>query len=377
MRLTEFILHEKETILKEWEAFAATLLPAAAGLASLALRDHAPAILEAIAKDLATTQTREEQSEKSKGRAPKVAGAPETAAQTHAVLRAQGGFDIIQLVAEYRALRASVLRLWMDAGPSDQAAAEEIIRFNEAIDQAVAESVGHFHAEVERTRNLFLGMLGHDMRSPLNTILMTASYLAALNAGDQVSEAATLLIGSGASMQALLDDLVDFNRMKLGLGIKVAPADIDLAAPLADELDQLRQAYPHRSIELAVTGDCHGKWDGRRLQQLLRNLVSNALKYGTPDTPVRVRLQGEEADIRLEVTNSGPPIDPSGLCQLFDPLKRGATPGDPDDRDSLGLGLFIVREIARAHDAEVNVHSDDGRTTFALHLPRRKTDASS
>lgn len=108
MRLSDFIRNDIDAILAEWEAFAATLLPAAAGLNSLALRDHAPHILEAVAKDLDTPQTALEQSEKSKGRAPVIEGAPETAAQTHAVLRARGGFDINQLVAEYRALRAPV-----------------------------------------------------------------------------------------------------------------------------------------------------------------------------------------------------------------------------------------------------------------------------
>jgi hypothetical protein len=146
MRLAEFILREMNAIVAEWEAFAATLLPAAAGMNALALRDHAQPILEAVAKDLSMDQTREAQSEKSKGRAPKIADAPETAAQTHAVLRARSGFDINQLVAEYRALRASVLRLWIDASPLDEPGIEDVIRFNEAIDQAVAESVGHFHA---------------------------------------------------------------------------------------------------------------------------------------------------------------------------------------------------------------------------------------
>lgn len=376
MRLAEFILHDMEAILAEWEAFAATLLPAAAGMTSLALRDHARAILEAVAKDLCTPQTRKAQSEKSKGRAPKVAGAPETAAQMHAVLRARSGFDINQLVAEYRALRASVLRLWMDASPRGQPGLEDVIRFNEAIDQAIAESVDHFHDQVERARNLLLGMLGHDMRSPLQTVQATASHLAALNAGEQVSMAAARLIRSGAAMQALLDDLVDFNRTRLGLGIKVVPSDIDLAVPVAGEVEQLRGAYPRRRIELTVTGDCRSRWDGPRLQQSLRNLVSNAVKYGVPDTPIRVALRGEEADIRLEVTNSGPPIDPSVVREIFDPLKRGAARGDRDDRGSLGLGLFIVREIAQAHGGEVEVRSDQGETTFAVRLPRDKRGVS-
>jgi signal transduction histidine kinase len=373
MRLAEFILQDMEAILAEWEAFAATLLPAAAGMTPLALRDHGQHILEAVAKDLTTPQTREAQSEKSKGRAPQVPGAPETAAQTHALLRARTGFDINQLVAEYRALRASVLRRWMDTVPLDQAGMQDVIRFNEAIDQAVAESVGHFYSQVEQTRNLLLGMLGHDMRSPLNTILTTSSYLAALNAGEQVSVSAARLIRSGAAMQALLDDLVDFNRTKLGLGVKIVPSDIDLAAVVTDELEQLRGAHPSRRIELAASGDCRGRWDGARLQQLVRNLVSNAIQYGSPDTAVRVALRGEEAEVRADVTNSGPTMDPSTLSHLFEPLERGSAHDDSHHAwGGLGLGLFIVREIARAHGGEVEARSDGGETTFAVRLPRHQ-----
>lgn len=345
MRLTEFIRHNMEAILAEWEAFAATLLPAAASMTQLALRNHARHILEAVAKDLTTLQTREQQSDKSKGRALKVADAHETAAQTHAILRARSGFDINQLVAEYRALRASVLRLWMDAGPLDPTGAEDMIRFNAAIDQAIAESVGYFHVQVERARNLLLGMLGHDMRSPLSTILATASHLAALNAGEQVSAAAARLIRSGDSIRSLLDDLVDFNRTKLGLGIKIVPSDIDLALPVVNEVEQLRGAHPHRRIELTVTGDCRGQWDGVRSQQLLRNLVSNAIQYGAPDTPVRVALRGEETEVRLDVTNSGPPIDPSVLSKIFDPLKQGVALGDRADGSSIGLGLLSCGKL--------------------------------
>lgn len=287
MRLANFILRNMETILGEWEQFAATLLPGAAGMTSLALRNHAKEILEAVAKDLSTPQTKEAQAEKSKGRAPKLMLAPETAAQTHAVLRARSGFDINQLAAEYRALRASVLHLWMEACQPDEISLDDIGRFNEAIDQAIAESIGFFSAQVDQARNLLLGMLGHDMRSPLNTIVMTAQYLAALNAGAAVSEAASRLIRGGASMKALLDDLIDFNRTSFGLGIKIDLAEVDLAARLRDELEQLRGAYPSRQIELEVVGDTEGTWDSRRLQQLLRNLVGNAINYGAADKPVR------------------------------------------------------------------------------------------
>lgn len=322
MRLADFIVRNNETILAEWETFAATLLPAASGMTSLALRDHAKQILEAVAKDLSTLQTKEAQSQKSKGNAPKLLGAPETAAQTHAVLRARSGFDINQLAAEYRALRASVLRLWMDSCEIHELDLDDVVRFNEAIDQAIAESIRFFSTQVEQARNLLLGMLGHDMRNPLNTILMTAKYLSALNAGEAVSEAASRLIRSGASMKALLDDLTDFNRTKLGLGINVVRADLDLAALFADELEQLRGAHPGRQIELEIVGDTRGFWDGLRLQQMLRNLIVNAIKYGAADAPIHVVFTGDAEDVTIEVKNSGPAIEKENLEHIFDPLRR-------------------------------------------------------
>ncbi|OUL67828.1 RsbRD N-terminal domain-containing protein, partial [Paraburkholderia hospita] len=157
MRLADFILDHMTVILSRWEEFARTLLPAATDMRTLALRDHAQQILEAVARDLSTPESRDEQTEKSTGQAPILAGAPETAAQMHALLRARSGFDINQMVAEYRALRASVLRLWMDEGAPDSHHEDDMVRFNEAIDQAVAESVDFFSMQVDLARNLFLG----------------------------------------------------------------------------------------------------------------------------------------------------------------------------------------------------------------------------
>jgi hypothetical protein len=114
----------------------------------------------------------------------------------HGFLRARAGFTVNQLAAEYRALRASVLRLWMDDCVPEAPEFDDIIRFNEAIDQALAESITSFNGQIEQNRNLLLGMLGHDMRSPLQAIQVTSSYLAALNAGAQVSKAAGRLIRS-------------------------------------------------------------------------------------------------------------------------------------------------------------------------------------
>ena len=367
MRLADFILREMESILAQWEAFAATRLPAAGHMVSLELRDHAQQILEAMVADLRTSQTAEAQAAKSMGLAPTPIAAPETAAQIHALLRAKAGFDIKQLASEYRALRASVLALWMEHSPPEKTALLDVIRFNEAIDQALAESISHFHVEVQQARNLLLGVLTHDMRSPLQAIQMTATYLARINAGSEVSQAARRLIGSGGRLQALLNDMVDFSRANLGVGIGVVPSAVEVGALAAEIADEFRGSYPDARLELSVVGDCRGSWDGKRLQQLISNLVVNAIHYGAREEPVRITVRGEEADVCIEVANRGPPIDPPTLSEIFDPLKRGmASPEQP----GLGLGLYIVREVAKAHGGSAEARSDATETVFAVRLPR-------
>jgi hypothetical protein len=336
----------------------------------LELRDHAQQILEAVAHDIAQPQTREQQVQKSQGHAPLVSGAPETAAETHAVLRARSGFNIGQLTAEYRALRASVLSRWADASEPATLDVQDMIRFNEAIDQAIAESVAFYSAQVDQARNFFLGMLGHDLRSPLSAIQLSAGYLSRLNAGESVSAAAGRIIKSGSRMQALLDDLLDFNRTKLGLGIAIVPAEVDLTKVIADELQVLRSAHPDRSIELQVEGDVRGVWDANRLHQLLGNLVSNAFKYGDADAPVRITVTGSPTEVMLSVRNSGPAIDASYLAQIFDPLRRGPDHQIASQEGSLGLGLFIAQEIVTAHGGDIRAQSEKGETVFTVRLPR-------
>ena len=337
---------------------------------SLELRDHAEDILKAVAKDIAEPQTPGEEIAKSKGQAPKLSAA-ETAAQTHAILRSRSGFDINQMVAEYRALRASVLRRW-EVAFGAAVDVQDVRRFNEAIDQAIAESVARFTVQTEQARNFFFGMLGHDMRSPLSAIKMSGEYLSRLNAGETISSAALRIVRSGARMQALLNDLLDFNRTRFGLGINVDPTEIDLAVVFADEVQQLRAAHPEAQIELATTGEVRGFWDELRLGQLLHNLVGNALKYGNRDTPVRIELDGRATEVVFAVRNQGPRIAPAFLSQIFDPLKRGTEQQASSGRDgSLGIGLYISRGIATAHGGDISVKSDEGETVFTVRLPRR------
>ena len=302
MRLADFIDGNVEPILAASEAFAQTQMPAASFLDPVALRDHIPMILAAVAKDLRSPQTALEQIAKSLGHQAGVKGAPETAAQMHALLRAKAGFDIAQLVAEYRALRACTLRLWFDAGmASGPDIVDDLIRFNEAIDQAVAESVAHFAAEVDRWRHVFLGVLGHDLRGPLNAILLTAELLSRMTTEAPLGNHALRLIQSGKRMKVLLDDLLDFSRASLGLGIAINRAPVDLAAACVEEIDLLRAALPHVEIDCNIAGDTFGSFDGSRVREVLGNLVTNAARYGAPNAPINVTLLGDANGVQLSV----------------------------------------------------------------------------
>ncbi|MEM5328852.1 HAMP domain-containing sensor histidine kinase [Paraburkholderia sp. JHI2823] len=374
MRLADFMVCNTEAILAQWEASVVPVTGAAASAEWTVLRDSARQILQTVAKQISVPQTKDAQQEQSRRRLSRtVDDAGEmTAAQTLALMRAQRGFSINQMALDYRALRASVLRLWADKARPDALDLDDIIRFDEAMDQALADSVAFFNKEVEQARNLLLGMLGHDMRSPLQTIVTTASHLAALNAGESVSDAASRLIRSGARMQSLLEDLCDFNRTKLGLGIKIDPHDVDLAEVLIDVIDQLRAVHSDRRIDVEAKGNLHGTWDGRRIQQLLGNLVVNAIKYGAPDTSVRVLVTGTDDEVRVEVWNRGPAIDGTTMEYMFKPLQRGLhEPARPRDSGGLGLGLYIATEIAKAHHGEIRAQSDETQTIFSVRLPRR------
>jgi signal transduction histidine kinase len=378
MRLADFIQRDLEAILTQWEAFAATLLPAAADMDSHTLRDHAEQILRAVCEDLETSQNDEQRENKSKGLAAGPIDARNTAAETHALLRARGGFDVNQMTSEYRALRASVLHLWEKACELSDIFVPDMLRFNEAIDQAVAESVAFFNAQIEKERNLLLGMLGHDMRGPLQVIQLTARYLSNADAATDVLTAAARLLKSSASLKALLDDLLDFNRTKLGLGVTISPAPVDLVEAFSTEIEQLRVAHPGRSIGLEVNGDVSGVWDINRLNQLLGNLVVNAIKYGAYSSPVRIALEGLPAEVRFAVHNHGPKVEQSMLAQIFEPLKRGSDNQFLSGSEgSFGLGLYIAREIATAHHGDISAKSDENETVFTVRLPRLSGKLSS
>jgi signal transduction histidine kinase len=374
MRLSTFISGNLDAILVDWLAFARDQLPAAAGMDEAALLDHGRLIVEEIAADMGRPQGDDERQAKSEGNSSTASTSSRVPSRSHARERARHGFRVEQMVAEYRALRATVLRLWTVASSSVQVEdLEDVTRFNEAVDQAIAESLQVFVVEVDKARDLFLGMLGHDLRGPLSTIANSASVEVRTRPHD--SQRAATILRSVAQMKALLDDLVEYTRHRLGTGLAVAPASLRLDGFARDTLEEIDAISDGRALELQVDGNMQGEWDARRLHQALSNLVFNALKYGRAGSPIRVSVDGTRDDeVVLAVENVGDPIPLRLLPTLFDPLVRAAGKDGGADLQvagaNLGLGLYVVREIAHAHGGTVEVTSDDSATRFELRLPR-------
>jgi signal transduction histidine kinase len=368
MRLAEFIVQHREQIINEWETFARSLLGPARQLSSSALRDHAAGILDDIVADMCTSQTREEQSAKSKGHGE--LRRLEGAGRSHALRRLETGFTLDQLVAEYRALRASVLGLWT-ADQQPDSAQDEITRFNESIDEALTESTNRYMETIERHRDEFVGILGHDLRNPLSAIIMGASVLTATDRlDDRSARIASQILTSAQRMNRLVDDLLDLTRTRLGRGIPIQRAPVDLAAVCRQVVTELKGAHPREILRFAWKGDVHGDWDGDRLAQVVSNLVANALQHGRPRGLVSVVLQGDVDEVVLQVHNEGPPIPPSAVKTLFQPMVRHRY--DESERPtSLGLGLFIAEQIVAVHGGTIGVTSTEADgTTFTVHLPR-------
>jgi signal transduction histidine kinase len=371
MNLSEFINENIAEILTEWEAFARSLLPPGQVMTSLALRDHAPEILRAIAEDIESNQTQLEQAYKSKGFVTIEPGV-KTAAMTHGSLRHLAGFDLRQLAAEFRALRASVLRLWLRRAGDGNGAFYEMTRFNEAIDQALAESISHYSDEVSRSRDTFLAILGHDLRTPLTAISNSGLYLSSpglLPAGKPL-QAAVRISRCVARMTVIINDLLEYTRTRLGRAIPIAPRPSSIDEICRAAFDEIRSAHPERAFRLEISGDLDGIFDGARLHQVFTNLLENAARHGSALEPITLSAHGEADRITVKVRNRGRAIPADELQVIFNPLVQ-IEPEEGDDRSSnLGLGLYIAREIVQMHGGTIGAESDDGGTVFSARLPR-------
>jgi signal transduction histidine kinase/ActR/RegA family two-component response regulator len=398
MRLADFMLANVEPILKEWEVFARGIWPdtSAGGTDPATLRDHAKAILLATVPDMKSAQTKAQQSRKSKGAddTGHHGDVVDAASEQHGADRVASGFDLAALVSEYRALRASVLRLWHESTPTaDLRAIEDVTRFNEAIDQSLAEAVDSFTRQVDqhraaletehaaraasdslnRTKDEFLAVLSHELRTPLTAIVLWVAMLRRATPSEKVlAEGLDAIDRSTQTQVRLIEDVLDVSRIvsgKLDLDLR----QCELIEIVKDSVDAVRPVAAARGITLDVQLNRSADRvavDAMRMQQVVGNLLTNALKFTPTGGRVGVALTSGPSEVRIEVNDTGEGIDAAVMPYIFDRFRQ-ADSSTRRKAGGLGLGLSIVKHLVEAHGGTVEARSD-GRgkgATFTVRLP--------
>jgi signal transduction histidine kinase len=221
-----------------------------------------------------------------------------------------------------------------------------------------------------RFSEMFVGILGHDLRNPLSAILAAANLIEMLPGSEKVLKPAQRIATSAARMERMISQLLDFTRIRLGRGLPLRRSAVDLADLCRSIIEELEPVH-NREIRFEPKGDVVGSWDRDRLSQLVSNLAANACQHGTADHPVTLELDGRDPEIvRIRIQNHGAIPGPL-LPLIFEPLRAPSERERRDGSSGLGLGLYITQQIALAHAGAISVESDTARgTCFTVELPR-------
>src|SRR5216683_3896458 len=351
----------------EWEKFTKKIRRQAF-LPRWFLRHHAAAIIQVIAGEMEHTPPVTHQELTSAGVG--ATGPVQHAAAAHVRLRIESGFDLAQIIGEYCALRACVLGLWREREPSGfNIGATQITRFAEVIDEHVTAAVSYYKERESQYRDRFLGILGHDLRNPINAILLGTTSLADQGLSEQQLHTVTRILRSTRRLAGMVNDILDFARGRLGNPMPITIAAANLGIVVREVVDEVQSANPGCRIGVAADGDLNGDWDTDRLKQMVSNLLINAIQHGSGEH-VTIAAKSDDTFILLEVHNTGPAIAEELLAAMFDPLVRGSNLNQ--GKMGLGLGLFIVNEIVSAHKGSIAVTSSEhAGTTVVVRLPAR------
>ena len=381
MKLSSFIQSHMDAILAEWDEFARANEPVDGGMSDHALRDHARAMLEDIAREMEIAQSEKQRQRKSEGNEPPLRSGP-SAATRHGRERQSNDFTLVQLGAEFRALRATVLRLWQPhLDVADAGALEQVIRFNEGMDKALADSMQSWQERTGHLRELFLAILGHDLRSPLASVALAGDMLAQPSiAPEKVNRLALNVTRATQVMVNMINDLMGYASTQLGGTMPHHAQPCDLLQSLKDAIQDATATYPGTRFELSAPEPLVGCYDATRLYQMFVNLLVNAARHGTEGCPVVVEARLAPNGCRVTITNHGEPIPAAALESIFRPLVQldGEEEADPSRaRTSLGLGLYIARKIAERHGGAIGVTSSKAEgTCFRVELPMSTEDGA-
>jgi signal transduction histidine kinase len=349
--VADYLRSHAQQITNEWSSAVVEDLRQLAPLERGTLIDHLPEVINGLA---AWVEGRTEEAERSFA----------ALADGHALQRLGFGIDLAALVIEYAWVRRIVLRGMIAGVPNAERA--DLVAFNEGLDRAIQVSVKRYTARRDFIRDRFVSILGHDLRMPLSAAATATSLLAQssslLDADRQPVET---LVRSTERMRRLIGDVLDFAQGHLGGGIPLSPAVCDLAAICRAAAQELERARPACSVEVSTAGDLSGTFDCDRLFQAISNLLGNAFQHGEPPVRVRAWEAEDRRNVFVRVTNRGKPIAREDLDTIFHAFSHRAGPGG-----SMGLGLYVVDQIARGHGGTCEVRSEGGETAFTMRLPR-------
>jgi signal transduction histidine kinase len=285
-------------------------------------------------------------------------------AEGHALLRQTAGIELEALTDEYAALRRITLEEMRGAGASAELL-EAHVRLNAGFDTAVHQAVHRYSRARDAIRERFVGILAHDLRDPLAAVSMSAAFLREAQLGGNHSQLVERIVRGTDRIERMINDVLDFTRGRLGGGIPIVPGVADMAQICREVVDEASAGH-EMAITLDIAGDLRGVWDAERSKQALANLISNAVRHGKGEIAVRAWERDDRKMVFTSVNNAAPVISADALTRLFDPFKRTQKPGR-----GLGLGLYIVQQIALAHGGKCRVTSTpETGTTFTIEWPR-------
>ncbi len=346
----EYIRAHQVVISRRWEEAVRGDLEALARMPRGVLVDHFPEILEAL------SQWIEGRSEDAEVTFASLTGG-------HAIQRLGFGVELVVVCIEYAWLRQVLLEELLAV----DLPASELIRLNQGLDRAIQFAIRRYTEHRDQIRNRFIGILGHDLRTPLNSASMAATMLLqseTLEASDR--KRALIITRATERMNRLVNAVLDFAHGHLGGGIPVKPEDCDMREVCSYAVAEAESAHPDRTIQLELEGDLRGAIDRDRALQALGNLLSNAIAHGQDPIVLRAEEGPNRQSVVTSVANGGARIPAPVLQSMFDPLAHLTAPKE----GHLGLGLFIVSQIATAHGGTIEVDSTDERTVFTIRWPR-------
>jgi len=353
MSLPNFLHESLDDILSEWERECG-----AAVAEQTARRLHFGRVLRAVGEEMKRIRAADPTAAVAQRREQGSSQAP----HSHAG----------QLVGDYASLRASVVRQWRKKHPSPSPDdLDDLVHFNEAMDRSLAELTATFSpAESQRPHALFLGVLNHELRTSVASILMSAQVLTHRSApGSPEAKAAQRILRSCEQLRHTLDALSDFTKVRLGAQLELDRVVDDMGVLCRQALDAYARIDPERKVRLTSDGNLSGHWDQARIREAIQGLITNAARFASRGSPVTIAVDGHAADeVTVTVHGDGTPIDVETLRTIFDPVAR--VESENATYAGLGLGLFIVRKVVDAHGGHVKVDAGAAGTTFTVVLPR-------